>query len=57
MTKHKHHLAWYKLFIERKIKKLEIALMYLDQADKYLNERLVHTANYFLTYAKEYLKQ
>jgi len=54
MTK-KQIPTWYKLFIERKIQKLEKALTYLDQVETCINTGHRHTAKALLEYTKEYL--
>ncbi len=44
--------VWYQMFIKKKIKKLEIALAFLNLADEALVLGLVNTAKLYLKYAK-----
>jgi hypothetical protein len=54
MNKKKQLPAWYKLFIEKRIKKLEIALTFIDVAENCLECGLLHTA---IKYRDEAIKR
>jgi len=56
-------LAWYKLYrknkieqIENRIKKLEIALNFLDAASNFMLFNILHTAKEYLNEAKKAIK-
>ena len=57
MSTNNHLPTWYKLFIERRIKKLETALGFLDNAELSLKYGFFITSKAFLDNAKKYLKQ
>jgi len=44
--------AWYRIFIEKRVKKLETALTFLNTADQALDLGLVYTAKSYLKKAK-----
>jgi len=48
--------AWYKLYIENRINKLEIALSCLDNADIYINSGYTVFSMYWLGIAKRTIK-
>jgi len=54
MIKKKQIPTWYKLFIERRLKKLEIALSFLNIAEEYLYNGYVNMA---IKYRDKAIKQ
>jgi hypothetical protein len=56
MTKSKRIPSWYKLFIERRIKRLEKSVEYIDLATRYLDAGFPMTSLSFIRKARESLK-
>lgn len=56
MTKSKRIPSWYKLFIERRIKRLEKSVEYIDLATRYLDAGFPMTSLSFISKARESLK-
>ena len=56
MTKRKRIPVWYRMFIERRIKKLEAALTYIDKAEHLLPIGFVNVSLSYINKAKNSLK-
>ena len=56
MAKRKQLPAWYKIYIEKRIQKLEKALSYLNLAEISIQRNYPYTAKAYFELTKEYIK-
>lgn len=57
MTKKKQIPAWYRVYMEKKLARLEIALIWVNKADELLNKGFPTMAKIDLSIAKRILHQ